>query len=143
VVLSGAAEAMDALVEKLGRRGLRLPVSVPFHSSMLRDAAAGFAEVLRGVEMRDPAFPIYCNVDAAPVRTAVEARDALERQFAGSVLWQASVERMLNDGFRRFVEFGPKPTLVRMVQQIAQAVGVEGVETVALTTADEVAAFRA
>jgi [acyl-carrier-protein] S-malonyltransferase len=137
VVLSGGVEAMDALVEDLGRRALRLPVSVPFHSSLLRDASAGFAETLSGVAMNDPKFPIWCNVDAAAVRTADEARDALSRQFAGSVLWQASVENMLEQGFRRFVEFGPKPTLVKMVTQIASAASVDGVETVSVTSADE------
>jgi [acyl-carrier-protein] S-malonyltransferase len=140
IVLSGAAAAMDEVMELVGPRGgLRLNVSVPFHSSLLRDAAQGFAEVLRAVEIRDPAFPIYCNVDARPVTTAAAIRDALERQFAGSVLWQDSVERMLADEqVRRFVEFGPKPTLARMVTQIAGQAGVEGVEADAVCTADDV-----
>ncbi len=131
VVLSGASEAMDEVMEIVGPRGgLRLNVSVPFHSSLLRDAAKAFGEVLKGVEIRDPAFPIYCNVDAAPVTDAAGIRDALERQFAGSVLWQDSVERMLHEAsVRRFVEFGPKPTLARMVTQIASHVGVEAVCT--------------
>lgn len=142
IVLSGHATAMDQVVEKLGRKAMKLQVSVPFHCSLLRDASEGFAEVLRDVEMKDPAFPIYCNVDARPVTTAAEARDALERQFAGSVLWQTSVERMLqDDGVRHFVECGPKPTLVKMVTQIALGLGVDGVETQAATTADEVAAL--
>ncbi len=126
IVLSGSAEAMDEVVEKVGARmAVRLAVSVPFHSSLLKDAAAGFAEVLRDVPMRDPSFPVWCNVDARPVTTAAEARDALERQFAGSVLWTQTVEALLQDiGVRHFVEFGPKPTLARMVQQIAQPLGV-------------------
>ncbi|MGA1522369.1 MAG: ACP S-malonyltransferase [Planctomycetota bacterium] len=141
VVLSGASEAMDEVMEIVGPRGgLRLNVSVPFHSSLLRDAAKSFGEVLRGVEIRDPAFPIFCNVDAAPVTDAAAIRDALERQFAGSVLWQDSVERMLQDAsVRRFVEFGPKPTLARMVTQIATHAGVEGVEAEAVCTPDDVA----
>lgn len=145
VVLSGASEAMDEVMEIVGPRGgLRLNVSVPFHSSLLRDAAKAFGEVLRSVEVRDPAFPIYCNVDAAPVTTADAIRDALERQFAGSVLWQDSVERMLQDaGVRRFVEFGPKPTLARMVTQIAGHVGVEDVVAEAVCTPDDVARLAA
>lgn len=141
IVLSGETAAMDQVVEKLGRKAMRLPVSVPFHSSMLRAAGARFAEVLDAVPMRDPAFPIYCNVDAVPVTTAEAARDALKRQFAGSVLWQTSIERMLGDGVGRFVEFGPKPTLSRMAVQIAKGVGVEGIESVAVTTPDELEAL--
>ena len=138
VVLSGAAEAMDEVAEIVGARSaLRLPVSVPFHSSLLTEAGAEFAKVLDDLAIADPAFPIYTNVDAEPVSTAAAVRSALQRQFAGSVLWQKSIERMLADGFRRFVEFGPKPTLVRMVSQIANAQGVDGVETVAVTNADE------
>ena len=106
-----------------------------------RDRAAG--RLLDEVEMADPAFPIYCNVDAAPVTTAAAARDALKRQFAGSVLWQTSVERMLLDaGVRRFVEFGPKPTLSRMAINIARGIDVDGVESVAVTTPDELQAAR-
>lgn len=143
IVLSGETVAMDQVVERLGRKALKLAVSVPFHCSMLRDAAARFASVLDGISMRDPSFPIYCNVDAAPVTTADAARDALKRQFAGSVLWQTSVERMIQDeGVTRFVEFGPKPTLSRMVVNIAKGIGAEGIESVAATTPDELEALR-
>jgi [acyl-carrier-protein] S-malonyltransferase len=142
-VLSGEIAAVDEAVELAGpRRAVKLPVSVPFHSSLLKPAAAGFAEVLASVPFRDPAFPIWCNVDATPVTTAAAARDALVRQFAGPVLWLTSVERMLQAGVRRFVECGPKPVLIRMVTQIGHELGVEGVETQAATTADEVAALR-
>ncbi|MEE2886822.1 MAG: ACP S-malonyltransferase [Planctomycetota bacterium] len=141
IVLSGETAAMDQVVEKLGRQALRLPVSVPFHSSMLKPAAGRFAEVLGGVEMRDPAFPIYCNVDAAPVTDASAARDALERQFASSVLWQTSIERMIQDAeVGRFVELGPKPTLSRMVPNIARGIEVDGLESVAVSTPDELEA---
>jgi len=142
IVLSGHAAAMDQVVEKLGRKAMKLAVSVPFHCSLLEEAAAGFAAVLRDVEMRDPAFPVVCNVDARPVTTAAAARDALERQFAGSVLWQASIEWMLKEaGVRQFVECGPKPTLIKMVTQIALAQDVEGVETHGATTAEEISAL--
>jgi [acyl-carrier-protein] S-malonyltransferase len=143
IVLAGETAAMDQVVEKLGRKALRLAVSVPFHSSMLKPAAERFAEVLGSVAMRDPAFPIYCNVDAAPVTTAEGARSALERQFAGSVLWQTSVERMIQEaGVGKFVEFGPKPTLSRMVANIARGIEVEGLESVAVTTPDELETVR-
>ena len=110
---------------------------------MLKPAAERFAEVLGSVAMRDPAFPIYCNVDAAPVTTADAARAALARQFSGSVLWQTSVERMIQDaGVGKFVEFGPKPTLSRMVANIARGIEVEGLESLAVTTPDELEAVR-
>ncbi|MFK7741053.1 MAG: ACP S-malonyltransferase [Planctomycetota bacterium] len=141
-VVSGAMAAMDQLVELAPpRKAMKLQVSVPFHCSLLQAAGAQFAEVLDATEMKDPAFPIWCNVDAKPVSTADEARDALKRQFAGAVLWLPTVEGMLAAGVRHFVECGPKATLVNMVKRIAAAGSVEGVETAAATTADEVAAL--
>ena len=143
IVLSGQMAAVDSVCERLGRKALKLAVSVPFHSSLLADAARGFADVLGQVEMRDPSFPVWCNVDAEPVTTAEAARDALKRQFAGSVLWQTSVEGMLRSaGARRFVECGPKAVLIKMVTQIANAMEIDGVETVAATTPDEIESLR-
>jgi [acyl-carrier-protein] S-malonyltransferase len=113
---------MQELAERFGRRqAARLDVSVPFHSSMLRQAGERFATQLARAPLQEPAFPIVCNVDAEPVTTSAAVRDALVRQFAGSVLWQPSIEHLLGDGHRRFVEFGPKPVLKRMVEQIAAA----------------------
>jgi len=144
IVVSGAIAAMDQMVALAPpKKAMKLNVSVPFHCSLLRDAAAAFGQVLDGVTMRDPAFPVWCNVDARPVTTAVAARDALKRQFAGSVLWQQTIEGMFAAGVRHFVECGPKPTLVNMVKRIALAKGIEGVETTAATTADEIAALAA
>ena len=101
------------------------------------------AQVLDRTTLRDPAFPVWCNVDATPVTTAAAARSALQRQFAGSVLWQQTIEGMFAAGVRHFVECGPKATLVNMVKRIALAKGIEGVECVAATTADEIAALAA
>lgn len=144
IVVSGAIAAMDQMVALAPpKKAMKLNVSVPFHCSLLRDAAAAFGQVLDGVAMRDPAFPVWCNVDARPVTTAAAARDALKRQFAGSVLWQQTIEGMFAAGVRHFVECGPKPTLVNMVKRIALAKGIDGVETTAATTADEIAALAA
>lgn len=142
IVCSGQVAAMDQLVALAPpRKALKLAVSVPFHCSMLKEAAAGFASVLGKVAMKDPAFPVWCNVDAKPNTTAAAARSALERQFAGSVLWQQTVEGMLELGVRHFVECGPKATLVNMVKRIALQKGVDGVETIAATTAAEIEAL--
>ena len=144
-VVSGETAALDQVIELAGpRKALRIPVSVPFHCSLLGAAGEAFGAVLDDVEMVAPGFPIYCNVDAAPVTSADQARSALRRQFAGAVRWEGSVRRLLQDQrVRRFVECGPKAPLLRMVTQIASAIGAEGVETYAATTADEVESLRA
>lgn len=143
VVVSGEVGALKELAQIAPPKStLDLPVSVPFHCSLLKDAAAGFAALLDQVPMRDPAFPIWCNVDAKPVTTAAAARDALRRQFAGSVLWQMSLEGMLRDGVRRFVECGPKAPLTKMAVQTANHIGVEGVSVFGATTPAEIDALR-
>lgn len=144
IVVSGEIAAMDQMVALAPpKKAMKLNVSVPFHCSLLQGASDAFARVLDGTTMRDPAFPVWCNVDGTPVQTAAAARDALKRQFAGSVLWQQTIEGMFAAGVRHFVECGPKPTLVNMVKRIALAKGIEGVETMAATTADEIAALQA
>lgn len=143
-VLSGEKAAMDEVIEMVGeRRALALPVSVPFHCSLLQPAAAAFGELLDQVEMQDPAFPIYCNFYGKPVTTADAARDALKRQFAGSVRWEGCARRMLEDeGIRRFVECGPKPVLIRLVTQVARAVGIDEIDTSSATNLEEVVALK-
>jgi [acyl-carrier-protein] S-malonyltransferase len=144
IVVSGAIAAMDQIVALAPpKKAMKLNVSVPFHCSLLQDAAVAFAVVLDATAMKDPAFPVWCNVDAKPVTTAAAARSALQRQFAGSVLWQQTIEGMFAAGVRHFVECGPKATLVNMVKRIALAKGVDGVETQAATTAAEIAALAA
>jgi [acyl-carrier-protein] S-malonyltransferase len=142
IVCSGQMAAIDQLVAMAPpRKALKLNVSVPFHCSMLREAAAGFAEELGKVAMQDLAFPVWSNVDGKPNTTAAAARAALERQFAGSVLWQQTIEGMFDQGVRTFVECGPKPVLVNMVKRIAMSKGMDGVETMAATTVAEIEAL--
>lgn len=143
-VVSGEAAAMDQLVELAPRRmALKLNVSVPFHCSMLSEAGKQFAAVLDETEMRDPSFPVWCNVDAKPVTTAAQARDALQRQFSGAVQWLPTVNGMFESGVRDFIECGPKATLVNMVTRIAAGGGVADVTTAAATTVDEILALQA
>ncbi len=143
-VLSGEIAAIEEVLEKVGpRKALKLPVSVPFHSSLLEEAGKAFARRLEEVPFRDPAFPVICNVDAEPVATAAAVRDALARQFARPVLWEDTIRRLLGEGFRVFVECGPKPTLVRMVQAVARQDGVEGLQVFAPVTPAEVEELRA
>lgn len=143
-VLSGESAAVDELVERLGpRRALKLPVSVPFHCSLLRAAGERFAGRLAEVEFKDPRFPVVCNVDARPVAAAAEVRDALARQFSGPVLWEPSMRLLLGQGRRLFVECGPKPTLVRLLQAQALQEDAAGVEVHAPVTAEEVHSVRA
>ena len=134
--LSGYMAAIVGIARHPAPRPWTPPRRVPFHSSLLREAGEQFALELDQIEFEDPAFPIACNVDARLVTTGADARDALKRQFAGSVLWQQSMELLLDEGYRDFVEFGPKPTLSRMIVQIARAKDCEVTSGAVTTSAD-------
>ncbi len=121
-VLSGETEALEEIVEKVGqRKALKLPVSVPFHSSMLKEAGEEFARKLDEVEFKDLEFPLVTNAEARPIRKGEEARESLKKQFASPVLWEQSISWFLENGHTAFIECGPKPILIRMVQAVARA----------------------
>lgn len=128
VVIAGASSAVERAVEAAraagAKRAVPLAVSAPFHCALMGPAAERLRPVLDAMEFRDPAFPVYTNVDAAPVVTAAAARDALIRQVSAAVLWQSAVEAMIADGIELFVEVGPGKVLAGLVRRIDRKVRV-------------------
>ena len=125
IVIAGHKGAVDRAVEASREAGamkaVPLAVSAPFHSSLMLPAADRLARVLAELQMRDPAFPVYTNVDAAPVTSTQHARDALERQVASPVRWQEEVEQMVASGVETFVEIGPGKVLKGLLRRIHKA----------------------
>lgn len=125
---AGAVERASAKIKDIGGRVRPLPVSAPFHSSLMRPAEERLAPHLRDTSFSDPTFPIYINVDAVPVTTGTAARDALIRQVSRAVRWQQTIERMLADGVGLFVEIGPGNVLgglIGRVDKTAKRVNIE------------------
>jgi [acyl-carrier-protein] S-malonyltransferase len=122
VVISGhkaAVERAMALSKERGvKRALPLPVSAPFHCSLMQPAADAMAEALAKADVRAPLVPVYANVTAAPASDPAEIRDLLVRQVTGTVRWRESVEAMWAAGVTDFLEFGAK-VLGPMVKRIA------------------------
>ena len=132
IVIAGAAAAVTAAGEALKEKRARvmpLPVSAPFHSSLMRPAEERLAPELTAIEFAEPALPVYVNVDAAPVSSASAARDALVRQVSRAVRWDESVARMIADGVTLFVEIGPGKVLTGLAGRIDKSVGRVSVET--------------
>src|SRR5271163_2179748 len=89
---TGAVErAMTLATERGAKKAVSLPVSAPFHCSLMRPAQDRLAEDLSALSFQNPACPVVCNVDAALVVSAEAARDALIRQVTGTVKWEPSV----------------------------------------------------
>ena len=119
-----AVSAFAAAAEEAGaRKVVMLPVSAPFHCSLMAPAREGLEPMLRDTEFRDPVVPVVCNVDAAPVSSGDDARDALLRQITGSVRWVKSVQRMIQDHtLEGLVEVGPGKVLSGLSRRIDRSV---------------------
>jgi [acyl-carrier-protein] S-malonyltransferase len=121
VVIAGPRKALDEALRILKpARCVMLPVSAPFHTALMRPAEERLAADLALVPFRDPRFPVVSNVDARPVRTGVEARDALRRQVSRPVLWTASIEVLRGEGIGLWVETGPGKVLSGLMKRIGR-----------------------
>ncbi|MEO8244212.1 MAG: ACP S-malonyltransferase [bacterium] len=121
VVVSGHREAVErALViakEKGAKRALLLPVSAPFHCSLMQPAAAVMAEALAGVNIVDPSVPVVVNVRAEAVTSSDKIRALLIAQVTGSVRWRESVLWMETAGVTEFWEIGAGKALSGMIKR--------------------------
>ena len=131
-VVSGTAAAVKRAVELASQSGAKravlLPVSAPFHSEMMKPAEVRLEADLRGVTFRDLKFPLVTNVDAEPVETADDAREALIRQVCQPVRWEESIREMTSLGVSLFIEVGPGRVLSGLLRQIDRSVRVTNVE---------------
>jgi len=142
VVISGEVPAVERAMELAkaagAKRAIRLNVSGAFHSPLMAVARQGLAYALEQAQLRDPAFPVYANVNAEPVRSAADARRLLLEQLTAPVKWMQVVERLANDyPDALYVEMGPGNVLTGLVKKIAPSV-----ETMACGTLSEVEQLR-
>ena len=121
IVIAGHKEAVeDAVTLIKGARAVMLPVSAPFHSSLMRSAEERLSADLDAVEFRELRFPVVTNVDARIVRHGEEARDALKRQVSRPVLWQSSMLVFQQEGAETVVELGPGKVLIGLLKRISR-----------------------
>ncbi len=135
VVLSGHKTAIDRVPESGKKHGVRrampLPVSAPFHCSLLKPAADAVAEALGKVQVKAPSIPVVANVTAAPVTDPDQIRKLLVQQVTGTVRWRECVLAMAAAGVTDFIEIGSGKVLAGLVKRIDKAanalsVGVPG-----------------
>jgi [acyl-carrier-protein] S-malonyltransferase len=129
VVVSGNKAAVERALEiaktKGAKRAMLLPVSAPFHCSLMQPAADVMAEALAKVTINKPAVPLVSNVLAAPISDPDEIRRRLVEQVTGTVRWRECVSYMAGQGVTRFLEVGSGKVLSGLVKRIAEgAIGV-------------------
>ncbi|WP_295550597.1 ACP S-malonyltransferase [uncultured Pseudacidovorax sp.] len=122
-VIAGSKAAVERACELLksqgAKRALPLPVSAPFHSSLMKPAAEALARRLAEVELKAPQIPVLNNIDVAIETDPARIREALVRQAAGPVRWVESVQALQARGVEAVVECGPGKVLSGMVKRIA------------------------
>ena len=123
VVIAGEKEAVARAIECAKARGCRraivLPVSAPFHSSLMQPAADKLAERLAATDIKVPATPVIANIDVEVHETPDAIREALARQAAGAVQWVRTIERMKAAGITDIVECGPGKVLTGLLRRTA------------------------
>jgi len=122
VVISGSRSAVERAAELCKQQGAKravmLPVSAPFHCSLMQPAQDRLAADLKALTFHAPQTPVMCNVDAKIVRDADACRDALIRQVTGAVQWETSMRELIALGVEQFVEVGPGKVLTGLLRQI-------------------------
>ena len=122
IVIAGHKAAVERAIalatERGAKRGVLLPVSAPFHSSLLKPAAARLAARLAEVAVTPPAIPVVHNVDVTSQPTPDGIRDALARQAASAVRWTETVRAFAAQGVTHVVECGPGKVLSGLARRI-------------------------
>lgn len=133
VVVSGHKAAVErALIiakEKGAKRAMLLPVSAPFHCSLMAPAADVMASALEGVEITAPTVPLVANVAATAVTDPAEIRSLLVAQVTGSVRWRESVGYMAAQGVTEIWEIGAGKALSGMIRRIDKSIATKSVGT--------------
>ena len=131
-VISGHAEAVKRAVELASaggaKRAVMLPVSAPFHCSLMQPAAQRLEADLRATPFHTLRVPLVNNVDAELITSGEEARESLIRQVTLPVRWEESIRELIDQGVNTFVEVGPGRVLTGLLRQIDRSIHVFNVE---------------
>jgi [acyl-carrier-protein] S-malonyltransferase len=133
IVISGEKAAVEKgaaiATEKGAKRAILLPVSAPFHSSLMAPAAEAMREALAGVKKSNPVVPLIANVRAAPVTDADEIAKLLVEQVTGKVRWRETVEWFAANGATTLYEVGSGKVLTGLARRIDKTVNGIAVNT--------------
>lgn len=129
IVIAGHREAVERAAAECKARGARLAtilkVSAPFHCPLMEPAREKMRLPLTEAAFAPLAIPLVNNVDAAPITDGVAAREALLRQIAAPVRWTESIQFLLGEGIRHWIEVGPGKVLTGLIKAIAKEAAVD------------------
>lgn len=116
--VAGVRKAGEKAKEQGAKRVLPLQVSGPFHSSLMKPAAGKFAQVLDEITIRDASVPVVVNVTAEPEMKKEAFQEKLIEQLYSPVLWEDSIQKLIDSGVDTFVEIGPGKVLSGLVRKV-------------------------
>ena len=133
IVIGGSAAAVDRAMTELGNRGVRkmvkLAVSVPSHTPLMRNAAQQLGAVMASMSWKMPDRPVLQNADAATHDSVDAIRDALVRQLYLPVRWTECVQALAASGATRIVECGPGKVLAGLIKRIDKTIDAHAIGT--------------
>jgi [acyl-carrier-protein] S-malonyltransferase len=134
VVIAGNTEAVDRAMnlakEHGAKRALPLPVSAPFHCSLMVPAGERLADVLAGIKVGDMTVPVITNVEATPNQDASRVCQLLVDQVSAPVLWEDTIACMIKLDVERYIEIGPGKVLAGLVKRMAKDSTIQNVQNV-------------
>ena len=132
IVIAGRTGAVDKAIELLkaagAKRTVLLPVSAPFHSSLMKPAAERLAGELNSIDIRNTSLPVVVNINAKALTQASDIKLSLVEQAASPVLWEDCVAKIADLGCNIFVEVGPGKVLTGFTKKIAKDVHTLNIE---------------
>lgn len=134
--IKAVQKAMELCTEKGAKRAIQLAVSAPFHCSMLKMAGERLAEELQHVTFAEFKTPVVANATAQVIKSAADIKELLIKQVSSPVLWENSIQLMLDQGVDTFVEIGPGKVLSGFVKKIskeARSFNIEDMESLKKT----------
>ncbi|MDI6791616.1 MAG: ACP S-malonyltransferase [bacterium] len=141
VVIAGSNSALEQAEieakEAGAKRVIRLSVSGPFHTPLIKDAQQKLASALNQVEFFPLEMPLITNVGAVPIKEPEQVKDSLIRQVVSPVCWEQSIRLAIQEGVTTFIEIGPGKVLTGLMKRIdrsVQAFGVENLKEIGLIT---------
>ena len=132
VVIAGKTAAVETAATKLkeagAKRAVMLPVSAPFHSTLMEPAAKGLAAELDKITIKDAVIPVISNVTGKPMTSAADIKRLLVAQAASPVIWEECVQTLLAEGAECLVEVGPGKVLTGFTKKIAKETNSANIE---------------
>ena len=127
IVISGLKKNLDLLVDDLDKskiKNIRLNVSAPFHCNLMSSATENMREKINNLNIKEIKIPIISNFTAKPSVSSDEIKKLLISQIEGRVRWLESVDFMINEGTKKFIEIGPGKVLSGLIKRINKNVRV-------------------